>query len=98
MKEINDDRRRVHRYRVNVPIDVKDIGRGRTFDISASGVSFHITGDLKPGSRIRFELTLTAHGVRLQCEGRVVRVDATGSVPFAAATIESLERLSGTEH
>ncbi len=98
MTDLTLDRRRLHRYALQVPIRIDEVGAGVTRDVSASGVLFQIDGPLEPGDTIRFELVLSAHGVRLQCEGRVVRVDATGARPLAAATIDRLDYARGTEH
>jgi hypothetical protein len=95
MTQIERDRRRVSRYAIQVPIHVETVGTGVTHDISPSGVAFHIDGPLEVGTIIRFALTLRQHAVRMQCEGRIVRVDITDSGARSVATIDTLEHVAG---
>ena len=91
------DRRRVARYGVRVPICILDVGTGSTLDISASGIAFLIDRLLEQGAEIRFELRLE-DGFLLQCNGRVVRVEERGANTFAAATIDDMAVGSRLEH
>jgi hypothetical protein len=72
------DRRRAQRFRVALPVELPD-GTAVTRDISTCGVFFKTTRVFVPGECIRFALILehVAPGppLRLQCRGRVVRVE-----------------------
>jgi hypothetical protein len=92
------DRRGGTRYTVHVPINVNQVGVGSTVDISATGVAFLIDRMLEPGAAIVFELALEDGKALLACDGRVVRVEKRDRGVFTAATIESLDVRSATEH
>ena len=72
------DRRRVQRFRVTLPVELKG-GTAMTRDLSACGVFFETAQTFVPGQSLRFTLVLAhvdpGRQVRLQCQGRVVRVE-----------------------
>ena len=72
------DRRRAVRFPITVPVEL-DGGGGVTRDVSLSGVFFETEQWFAPGEPIRLTLVLEraspGQPVRLQCEGRVVRVE-----------------------
>ena len=90
------ERRRVARYRVNVPIEIEEVGTGSTVDISATGVAFFIEAMLEAGADIRFELRVD--DVVLQCTGRVVRTEVRDGRSVTAASIDDLLVVSGRDH
>jgi hypothetical protein len=72
------ERRRAQRFRVTLLVELTE-GTAVTRDLSASGVFFEATGTFVVGECIQFALVLEhvdpGHTVRLQCCGRVVRVE-----------------------
>jgi PilZ domain-containing protein len=68
------ERRQAVRYRVALPAELEADGTGQTRDMSASGVFFETDQSFSPGAPISLSLTF-AGGVRVQCEGQVVRVE-----------------------
>lgn len=87
-KESNDDRRSARRFLMELPVEVKLPAAGeparaavRTRDVSSRGLYFSLDREVEVGSPIDFVLTLPraitlSTDVRIQCVGRVVRVDA----------------------
>ncbi len=71
------DRRRAVRFPITVPVEL-DGGGGVTRDVSLSGVFFETEQWFAPGEPIRLTLVLEraspGYTIRVQCEGRVVRV------------------------
>jgi hypothetical protein len=71
------ERRRAVRFPIAIPVELEE-GKGVTRDVSLSGVSFETDLLFSSGEPIRLTLVLEraspGHPVRLQCEGRVVRV------------------------
>lgn len=86
------ERRRAQRRRVRLPVEV-GYDRGWTLDVSPSGVYFETTRNLTPGTPIRFTVLWedpSSRPRRLECEGRVVRVDRrSGTLGVAVAIIAS---------
>jgi len=85
-----DERRRAQRFPLHLPLTLKwQEERGEvpepatSQDISASGVYFLVSHDLKPESKVEFYVRLTEGfengGVMLHCVGSVVRVDSKES-------------------
>jgi PilZ domain len=84
------ERRRAQRFRVRLPVELKgEIAMTR--DLSACGVFFVTARSFVPGECLRFTLVLEhiAPGcqVRLQCQGRVVRVEPGSGGAGVAADI-----------
>jgi hypothetical protein len=71
------ERRRAPRFRIAIPVEL-DEGAGITRDVSLSGVFFETDRSFAPGEQINMVMVLErvspGRPVRLQCEGRVVRV------------------------
>ena len=76
------ERRRAQRFRVALLVELME-GPAVTRDISVSGVFFEATRTFVVGECIQFTLVLEyvdpKHTVRLQCCGRVVRVEPYGN-------------------
>lgn len=71
------DRRRAARFQIAIPVELEG-GTGITRDVSLSGVFFETEQSFAPGEEISLALVLEraspTRPVRLQCDGRVVRV------------------------
>ncbi len=71
------ERRRAARFRIAIPVELEE-GAGITRDVSLSGVFFETDQSFAPGEQIGLVLVLEraspGRPVRLQCEGRIVRV------------------------
>lgn len=71
------DRRQAPRFRIAIPVELEG-GRGTTRDVSLSGVYFETDQSFAPGEQINLALVLErvspGRPVRLECEGRIVRV------------------------
>ncbi len=85
-----DERRRAQRFPLHLPLTLKwqeekgEVPEPATsHDISANGVYFLVSHDLKPDSKVEFYVRLTEGfengGVTLHCVGSVVRVDSKES-------------------
>ena len=89
---MNQERRRVPRYRLDSEIAVND-GTGRTVDLSAQGVYFETACTFVPGEEIvlvfPFEHVGRA-GASVRCSARVVRMDSRGALFGIAATYEPI--------
>jgi hypothetical protein len=72
------ERRRAGRFPIAIPVELER-GTGVTRDVSLSGVFFETDQFVVLGQPIRLTLVLEraspSQPVRLQCEGRVVRVE-----------------------
>ncbi len=98
--------RRVHRrFNLTLPVQVllpsaaEPAEETSTTDISATGISFTISRNLKPGSPMECVVTIPGEicngaGIRMRCLARVVRVktDPAGRTGVAAA-VERFEFL-----
>jgi hypothetical protein len=83
------ERRHLQRNPLVLPVELES-GTGQTRDISASGVFFETDQSFAIGSPISFSLVLAhMHGeapLRLQCEGKIVRIERrSGKVGVAVA-------------
>jgi hypothetical protein len=106
MEEAQREKRAARRFALRIPVSV---GRGENSDcsesaqirdVSARGISFYLDSPIEQGSPIGFTLTLPpeitlTESIRVQCKGRVVRIeDTTGPGKMAvAAIIEEYEFL-----
>ena len=93
------------RFPLELPIKIHKEGanadsKGTTGDLSAAGVYIRADASLEIGSPVEFEITLPPdvtggqENVVIQCKGRVVRTDPTGSSPDGkgvACVIDSYE-------
>ncbi len=106
MAEPQQEKRAARRFALRVPVSVNrnnghmenEVAQIR--DVSARGISFYLENSVTQGSPIGFTLTLPpeitlTESIRVQCKGRVVRVeDARDDGKIAvAAVIEEYEFL-----
>jgi hypothetical protein len=86
------ERRQSPRYPVNLHVELGRTG-ATTRDMSASGVFFDTREPCVAGAPIRFALVLArvdpVRPLRLECAGRVVRVESRGDLFGVAAVITS---------
>jgi|SRR5579859_1910247 len=86
MPEPQEEKRAARRFALHVPVTVDhgvDIPRSEVAqirDVSARGICFYLESAVEQGSPIGFTLTLPpeitlTESIRVQCKGRVVRVD-----------------------
>jgi len=106
MAEARQEKRAARRFALRIPVSVAR-GEGPEYnesaqirDVSARGISFYLNSPIESGSPIGFTLTLPpeitlTESIRVQCKGRVVRVDGSdnGSQMAVAAIIEEYEFL-----
>jgi hypothetical protein len=105
MAEPQQEKRAARRFALRVPVTVN---RGQSTsdedaqirDVSARGISFYVGSAVAQGSPIGFTLTLPpeitlTESIRVQCKGRVVRVENSGpdGKVGVAAVIEEYEFL-----
>ncbi len=106
MSQSQHEKRAARRFALRVPVTV-DTDRASSGevaqirDVSARGISFYLESAVAQGSPIGFTLTLPpeitlTESIRVQCKGRVVRVDEGGEDGklAVAAVIEEYEFLS----
>ena len=97
------EKRGARRFPLHVPVTVDHEtakGAAQLRDVSARGISFYLESAVEQGSAIGFTLTLPpeitlTESIRVQCKGRVVRVEggrADGKLAVAAV-IEEYEFL-----
>jgi PilZ domain len=80
------EKRAARRFPLRLPVTVnhgenaqlQDVGQLR--DVSARGISFYLQSSISEGSNIGFSLTLPpeitlTESIRVQCKGRVLRVE-----------------------
>ena len=106
MAEPRQEKRAARRFALHVPVNVAH-GEGaaqsqlaQIRDVSARGICFYLESAISQGSPIGFTLTLPpeitlTESIRVQCKGRVVRVEEEtkdGKVAVAAI-IEEYEFL-----
>jgi len=91
MQNLLTERRGLARHEVRVPIEIQQIGRGITHDISVNGIAFELDRLIEPGTPIEFHFALNLGVVQLHCVGHVVRVEQRGEKAFTAATIEEID-------
>lgn len=86
---MNQERRHTPRYRLDATIAVA-AGTGRTIDLSSNSVYFESVQPFAPGDEVPliFPLENGGNGAKVQCTGRVVRVDPRGQLFGIAATYE----------
>ncbi|MCU1301327.1 MAG: type pilus assembly PilZ [Candidatus Sulfotelmatobacter sp.] len=106
MAEAQREKRTARRFALRIPVAVS---RGESSnhsesaqirDVSARGICFYLDSPIEQGSPIGFTLTLPpeitlTESIRVQCKGRVVRVEnGTADAKLAvAAVIEEYEFL-----
>ena len=103
MAEPQQEKRGARRFPLRVPVTVDHDSatyEAQIRDVSARGISFYLESAVAQGSHIGFTLTLPpeitlTESIRVQCKGRVVRVEngrADGKLAVAAV-IEEYEFL-----
>jgi hypothetical protein len=106
MTEAKREKRAARRFALRIPVSV---GRGETAelnesaqirDVSARGICLYLDSPMDQGSAIGFTLTLPpeitlTESIRVQCKGRVVRIEGGGvdGKIAVAAVIEEYEFL-----
>jgi hypothetical protein len=104
MAESQQEKRAARRFPLHVPVTVTNGGEhnqvAQIRDVSARGISFYLDSAVAQGAPIGFTLTLPpeitlTESIRVQCKGRVVRVeDSRDDGKLAvAAVIEEYEFL-----
>jgi hypothetical protein len=110
MGEPQQEKRAARRFALHVPVTVDhdknaapgQVGQGEIAqirDVSARGICFYLESAVAQGSPIGFTLTLPpeitlTESIRVQCKGRVVRVEDGDDGKLAvAAVIEEYEFL-----
>jgi PilZ domain len=104
MAETQQEKRSARRFALRIPVSV---ARGETMeqsepaqlrDVSARGICLYLDSPIEEGSPIGFTLTLPpeitlTESIRVQCKGRVVRIDgaANNGKLAVAAVIEEYE-------
>ena len=84
--------RREPRHRGKLPVELES-GKGVTRDFSGSGVFFETEKSFSLGQSIEFTIVLEhidpGHPIRLNCRGKIVRVEEKGQKIGVAASIQS---------
>ncbi len=103
MAETQQEKRSARRFALRIPVSV---ARGERLDqsepaqlrdVSARGICLYLDSPIEQGSPIAFTLTLPpeitlTESIRVQCVGRVVRIDGANNGKMAvAAVIEEYE-------
>jgi hypothetical protein len=104
MAETQQEKRSARRFALRIPVSV---ARGEKMeqsepaqlrDVSARGICLYLDSPIEQGSPIGFTLTLPpeitlTESIRVQCKGRVVRIDsaANNGKLAVAAVIEEYE-------
>jgi hypothetical protein len=105
MAEPQQEKRAARRFALRVPVTVSrdndsSSESAQIRDVSARGICFYLDSAVTQGSPIGFTLTLPpeitlTESIRVQCKGRVVRVEDSSSAGkvTVAAVIEEYEFL-----
>ena len=102
MAEAQQEKRAARRFALRLPVSVSHgehsgpVEVAQIRDVSARGISFYLDAPVTQGSPIGFTLTLPpeitlTESIRVQCKGRVVRVEdgnANGKMAVAAVIEE----------
>jgi PilZ domain len=86
MAESQQEKRAARRFPLRIPVTVnhpessKQAEAAQIRDVSARGISFFVESEVTQGSPIGFTMTLPpeitlTESIRVQCKGRVVRVE-----------------------
>src|SRR5580658_10985859 len=100
------EKRAARRFALRIPVSIargdnSEFGESAQIrDVSARGISLYLDSPIEQGSPLAFTLTLPpeitlTESIRVQCKGRVVRVDgvANNGKMAVAAVIEEYEFL-----
>jgi hypothetical protein len=106
MAEAQEEKRAARRFALRIPVSVDRSGDAnhsepaQLRDVSARGICLYLDSPIEQGSPLGFTLTLPpeitlTESIRVQCKGRVVRVEGygTGEKMAVAAVIEEYEFL-----
>ena len=106
MAEASPEKRSTRRFALRLPVAVKQEQTdpkeqaATSRDVSARGICFYVESAVEEGAPIEFTLTLPpeitlTESIRVQCKGRVVRVEdgGNGGKLAVAAVIEEYEFL-----
>jgi hypothetical protein len=106
MGEAQQEKRAARRFALRIPVSVardeetKYSESAQIRDVSARGICFYLDSPIAHGSPIGFTLTLPpeitlTESIRVQCKGRVVRIEGSGAdgKMAVAAVIEEYEFL-----
>jgi hypothetical protein len=103
MADSQQEKRAARRFPLRVPVTVDHdnaVYAAQIRDVSARGISFYLDSNVTQGSPIGFTLTLPpeitlTESIRVQCKGRVVRVEngSENGKLAVAAVIEEYEFL-----
>jgi hypothetical protein len=106
MAEAPQEKRAARRFPLRIPVTVargeatNQTESAQLRDVSARGICLYLDGPMSQGAPIGFTLTLPpeitlTESIRVQCKGRVVRVDGVGEQGkmAVAAVIEEYEFL-----
>jgi PilZ domain len=106
MAEAPPEKRAARRFALRIPVSVarsensNQSEPAQLRDVSARGISLYLDSPMEQGSPIGFTLTLPpeitlTESIRVQCKGRVVRVEGFGNdgKMAVAAVIEEYEFL-----
>jgi len=104
MAEAQSEKRAARRFALRIPVAINRDGTAQSEaahirDVSARGICFYVDSAVAQGTAIGFTLTLPpeitlTESIRVQCKGRVVRVENGASGRIAvAAVIEEYEFL-----
>jgi PilZ domain len=99
---MESDKRSNRRFSLDLPVSVKflDDGAyevaGRTRDVSSRGVFFYMNSVIREGTVIEFVMTLPSEitltdPIRVQCSGKVVRVDRMEDEQGVAVAIDKYD-------
>jgi hypothetical protein len=106
MPEARQEKRGARRFPLRIPVAVARDGNSNSNesaqirDVSARGICFYLDSPMEKGAPLGFTLTLPpeitlTESIRVQCKGRVVRVEDVGTSGkmAVAAVIEEYEFL-----
>jgi len=105
MPEAQQEKRAARRFALQIPVSVARDGSNfgesaQIRDVSARGICLYLESPIAQGSSLGFTLTLPpeitlTESIRVQCKGRVVRVEDRSSAGkmAVAAVIEEYEFL-----
>lgn len=102
MTEAHSDKRSNRRFALDLPVLVKFLDNGtyevtgRTRDVSSRGVFFYLNSGIVEGATIDFVMTLPSEitltdPIRVQCSGKVVRVDRKTDKHGVAVAIDKYD-------
>ena len=96
------EKRATRRFSLDLPIAIKFLDNGtyevsgHTRDVSSRGVFFYLNSEIAVGASIQFVMTLPSEitltdPIRVQCNGKVVRVDKSGREQGVAVAIDKYD-------